>query len=73
LPSEVENARGGLVLIEFKDSIKLASIEGRLYNIDPTTGSVALFLEGSKVRIIPNHSILKLTCKSSISSSRDAY
>ncbi|KAA8901670.1 hypothetical protein TRICI_006035 [Trichomonascus ciferrii] len=66
LPSEVENARGGLVLIAFKESVKLSSMEGRLYNIDPTTGSVVLCLDDSTVRVIPNHSILKLTSKFSI-------
>lgn len=73
LPSEVENARGVLVVVEFKDSFNLRSVEGRLYNIDPTTGSVTLFLDDTKIRIIPNHSVLKLTCKSSITFALDPF
>jgi hypothetical protein len=51
-PRVVDEIRGFLVFVVFKDDINIAPLEGHLFNIDPSTGTVFLFedLEGDQIK-----------------------
>jgi hypothetical protein len=59
--TEIEELRGRLILLVFNKDIDSLPYEGRLYNVDPSTGSIILFnyTEQSKVtfKVFPKNTI----------------
>ena len=73
-PIDAEKMRGHFVCVAFNPELRLPSVVGRLYNIDPSTGTIFLFnvkneakvneQEVTPFRIIMKHAVSSVTGES---------